>query len=74
MIKQHESVMFIKLYEISCGYYSIQYSPWQLANAEAFAKAYLFFSSCLGKKNAEAIKCLRILKQHVAKNKVYFCF
>ena len=35
----------------------------------------IFFSICLGKKNAEAIKCLiRILKKHVAKNKIYFCF
>ena len=34
-----------------------------------------FFSVCLGKKNAEAIKCLiRTLKKYAAKNKIYFCF
>ena len=34
----------------------------------------MFFSIGLGKKNAKAIKCLRILQKHVAKNKIYFCF
>ena len=32
-----------------------------------------FFSICLGKKNAEAIKFLEILKKYVSKNKIYFC-
>ena len=36
--------------------------------------ASMFFSICLGKKNAEEIKCLGILKKYVAKNKTYFCF
>ena len=34
---------------------------------------YMFFSVCLGKKNAEAIKFLGILKKYVSKNKIYFC-
>ena len=43
---------------------SIRSSPWQSANAEVFAEAYLcVFSICLGKKNAEAIKFLGILKK-----------
>ena len=33
-----------------------------------------FYSICLSKKNAKAIKCLEILKKYVAKNKIYFCF
>ena len=33
----------------------------------------MFFSICLGKKNAEAIKFLEILKKYVSKNKIYFC-
>ena len=46
----------------------------QSANAEAFAKAYIYFLvSALTKKNAEAIKFLGILKKHVSKNKIYFC-
>ena len=41
---------------------------------EAFAEAYLcFFSICLSKKNAQAIKFLEILKKYVTKNKIYFC-
>ena len=52
---------------------SVQNLPWQSANAEAFAKAYLFFSICFGKENAKAIKFSGILKIHVSKNKMYFC-
>ena len=33
----------------------------------------MFFSICLGKKNAEVIKFLGILKKYVSKNKIYFC-
>ena len=33
----------------------------------------LFFSICLGKKNAEVIKFLGILKKYVSENKIYFC-
>ena len=33
----------------------------------------LFFSICLGKKNAEVIKFLGILTKYVSKNKIYFC-
>ena len=44
---------------------SVQNSPQQSANAEGFAEAYLcFFSICLGKKNAEAIELLEILKKY----------
>ena len=32
----------------------------------------MFFSICLGKKNAEAIEFLGILKKYVSKNKIYF--
>ena len=52
---------------------NVQNSPWQLTNVEAFAKAYQFFSICLGKNNAEAIEFLGILKKYVSKNKIYFC-
>ena len=64
------------LYKTNARFCSIQNSPWQLVNAEAFAEAYLcFLVSASAKKNAEAIKCLiRILKKYVAKNKIYFCF
>ena len=34
----------------------------------------MFFSICCGKKNAEAIKCLVILKEYVTYNKMYFYF
>ena len=44
----------------TCSFtYSFQNSPQQSANA----KAYLFFSICLGKKNAEVIKFLEIFKK-----------
>ena len=33
----------------------------------------MFFSICLGKKNAEVIKFLGILKQCVSENKICFC-
>ena len=33
----------------------------------------MFFSICLGKKNAEAIKFLGILKKYISKNEIYFC-
>ena len=33
----------------------------------------MFFSICFGKKDAEAIKFLGILKKYVSKNKIYFC-
>ena len=33
----------------------------------------MFFSICLGKKNAEAIQYLGIFKKYVSKNKKYFC-
>ena len=33
----------------------------------------MFFSICLGKKNAEVIKFLEIFKKNVSKNKIYFC-
>ena len=33
----------------------------------------MFFSICLGKKNAEVIKFLGILKKYVSDNKIYFC-
>ena len=46
------------------GLSSIQNSPHQSANAEGFAKVYLFFSICLSKKNAEAIEFLEILKKY----------
>ena len=54
-------------------YNSVQNSPRQSANAEAFAEAYLFFSICLNKKNVKAIKFLGMLKKYVSKNKIYFC-
>ena len=48
--------------------------PQQLANAEAFAEAYLcFLVSASANKNAEAIKYSGILKKYVSKNKKYFC-
>ena len=50
-------------------YNSVQNSPRQSANAEA----YLFFSICLNKKNGKAIKFLGMLKKYVSKNKIYFC-
>ena len=33
----------------------------------------MFFSICLGKKNAEVTKFLRTLKRYVFGNKIYFC-
>ena len=33
----------------------------------------MIFSICLGKKNAEVIKFLGILKKYVSENKIYFC-
>ena len=33
----------------------------------------MFFNICIGRKNAEAIKFLGILKKYVSKNKAYFC-
>ena len=33
----------------------------------------VFFSICLGKKHAEAIQLLGILKKYVSQNKIYFC-
>ena len=41
----------------------------QTANAKGFAKAYLFFSICLGKINVKAIEFLGILKKYFSKNK-----
>ena len=42
---------------------SVQNSPWQSANAEGFAEAYIcFVVSASAKKNAEAIEFLGILK------------
>ena len=42
----------------------IQSVSFTSAAFEAFAEAYLmFFSICLGKKNAEVVKFLRILKK-----------
>ena len=40
---------------------------------EVFAEACLFFSICLGKKNAEVIKFLGILKKYVSENRINFC-
>ena len=31
----------------------------------------MIFDICLGKKNAEAIKFLEILKQYISKNKIF---
>ena len=33
----------------------------------------MFFIICLGKKNAEVIKFLGILKKYVSENKINFC-
>ena len=52
----------------------IQSVSFTSAAFEAFAEAYLcFFSICLDRKNAEAIKFPGILKINVSKNKIYFC-
>ena len=51
----------------------IQSVSFTSAAFETFAKAYLFFSICLGKKYAEVIKFLGILKKYVSENKIYFC-
>ena len=52
----------------------IQWVSFTSAAFEAFAEAYLcFFSICLDRKNAEAIKFPGILKINVSKNKIYFC-
>ena len=40
---------------------------------KAFAKAYLFFSICLGKNNADLIKFIGIFKKCISENKIYFC-
>ena len=51
----------------------IQSADFTSAAFEAFAEAYLsFFSICLGKKNAEVIKFLGILKKYVSEN-ICFC-
>ena len=50
--------------------YSVRNSPRQSTNGEAFAKAKLFFSIFLGKKNAEAIEFLGLIKKILfSKNK-----
>ena len=33
----------------------------------------MFFCICLGEKNAEVIKFLRILKEYVSEKKIYLC-
>ena len=50
----------------------IQSVSFTSAAFETFAKAYLFFSICLGKKYAEVIKFLGILKKYVSENKFLF--
>ena len=43
----------------------IQSVSFTSAAFEAFAKACLFFSTCLGEKNAEVIKFLGIFKKYI---------
>ena len=59
---------------ITWSFLMIQSVSFTSAAFEAFAEAYLcFFSICLDRKNAEAIKFPGILKINVSKNKIYFC-
>ena len=59
---------------ITWSFLMIQSVSFTSAAFEAFAEAYLcFFSICLDRKNAEAIKFPGILKIKVSKNKIYFC-
>ena len=52
----------------------IQSVSFTSAAFEAFVELYLcFLVSALGKKNAETIKFLGTLENHVSENKIYFC-
>ena len=48
-------------------------SKFHLCSIRLLARHLYVFSICLGKKNAEVIKFLGILKKHISENKICFC-